>query len=194
MKHPDAPLSGFVLSGGQSRRMGADKGLLAFRGRPLALIAAETLREICQDVTILANPEKYAALGYPVKADDIPGLGPLGGLLTALRHSGTNEICLLACDLPFVSAELFQFLRLQMSPTDEACIPVEDNRMHPLCGIYRKSMLPAVERQVKENRLGILRFLRGCQTRYVRINGNFEGYTGELFRNMNSPEDLIKNE
>src|SRR5271155_5483314 len=93
-------MSGFVLAGGRSSRMGRDKTLLPVKGGTLIQQVAWSVLHAAGDVTIVAPPERYAALGSPVIADRLPGCGPLGGGFSSLStpHSDWNLIA--ACDMP----------------------------------------------------------------------------------------------
>src|SRR3990172_4918807 len=79
--------AGFVLVGGQSRRMGCDKALLEIEGAPLCLRIASLLQPYVKTVTLLGPPARYSGFGLPVLADQQPGQGPLGALYTALKYS-----------------------------------------------------------------------------------------------------------
>ena len=103
-------INGFVLAGGKSRRMGQDKALMRFEGKPLVLRAAEVLRPFVVKVTLLAPADRYGNLGLPVVADQWPGQGPLAAVCTGLLASTAEWNIFLACDLPLVSPQFIQLL------------------------------------------------------------------------------------
>jgi molybdopterin-guanine dinucleotide biosynthesis protein A len=106
-KYNPVMLSVVVQAGGQSSRMGEDKALKPFLGRPLIERVIERLQPVADELLITTNqPEAYGYLGLPLAADVKPGRGPLGGLYTALVSARHASVAVLACDLPFASAPL----------------------------------------------------------------------------------------
>ena len=100
----------YILAGGQSSRMGRDKAMLAPGGTPLLLRTAALLATLAGPPIIIGPPERYLALGYPVIADDAPGIGPLGGIATALRHSNQPWNLMVGCDMPFLTSQWLDYL------------------------------------------------------------------------------------
>ena len=128
---------GFVLAGGRSRRMGQDKGRLLWEGVPLVRHQWQRLEGLVPQSVVVGG--EYRDLGLPCVADDHPGEGPLGGILTALDHGGGALI--LAVDMPRVStATLAALFRL---PLADAVVPRHaDGRIQPLAALYRATALP----------------------------------------------------
>src|SRR5438132_12007492 len=108
-------VTGIVLAGGQGSRMGGvDKGLQAFRGKPMAAHAIERLAPQVDELLINANrnPEAYARFGHRVIADEIAGFaGPLAGFERGLAHARGELVCTVPCDSPFLPADLVARLR-----------------------------------------------------------------------------------
>src|SRR5687767_5684957 len=90
-------IGGFVLAGGESRRMGRDKALLEFQREPLALRAARLLQPYAEEVTLLGPAQLYSHLDLPVIPDAFPSRGPLAALCTALKYSKYHWNAFLAC-------------------------------------------------------------------------------------------------
>ena len=180
MKH-----AGFVLVGGNSTRMGCDKALLDCRGQPLAAHVADTVREAAGSVRLVGPPERYAHLGFEVVPDLEPGRGPLGGIRTALRVSEAEWNLVVACDMPSLTPE---FLRTLLAEAEQSAgdvlMPVSPAGLpEPLCAVYRKDCLPAVEAALREGRLKTSdAFLT---VRLVRLDVP----QSEWFANMNTPEE-----
>jgi len=134
-------VTGIILAGGKSSRMGTDKGLQLLCGKPLIGYAIEALSGICSNILISSSSDAYHSFGYQVVADEFPGIGPMGGIYSALRQSKTEKNLVLSCDLPFVTTELLDFI-LKISDGYEVAVPWEGNRHYePLCGFYRLSIL-----------------------------------------------------
>ena len=140
-------VSGFVLAGGESSRMGRDKALLPYHGTSLVEHIAGAVREAAGNVTIIVN-------------DKIPGCGPLGGLFTALSNSDTDWNLVVACDMPGISPEPLRILlnRAEISPRD--CVAASDGaELQPLCAVYHRRCLPIVARAIRDKRLKMLDLL-----------------------------------
>lgn len=139
----------FVLAGGQSSRMGRDKALLEFAGTPLILHTAHVLELLVGAVTVIGPPEPYAPLGLRAIQDDpcdttgsAAPQGPLVGIATALRSTTTSWNLILACDLPFLTAEWLNWLLTRALKSGESgaqiVIPETPHGLEPLAAVYRR--------------------------------------------------------
>jgi molybdenum cofactor guanylyltransferase len=182
---PCPRISGFVLAGGQSRRMGVDKAMLAFRGETLIQHAAEIVGEAAGNVTIIGPPERYAWLGLQVIPDERPGFGPLGGVVTALSISEAEWALVVGCDLPNIDAGLLRRL-IALTTADSHCIvPESPNGLEPLCAVWHRSALPQLRCALAAERLKMKMVVRELNARIYPVADP------RLFRNINTPEDLI---
>lgn len=176
---------GYVLAGGQSSRMGQDKALLPYAGRPLVIHAAQTLGQIAESVTITGHPERYASLGYRVIPDRIPGAGPLAGIHAALHDSAYEWNFALSCDMPRVTAE--DLTRLQQAAWDvhqNAVIPVSpDGYPQPLCAAYNRRSLSAIETALRSDTRKIL---AAFPPRDILL---LPWDSADPFQNVNTPAD-----
>jgi molybdopterin-guanine dinucleotide biosynthesis protein A len=144
-----------ILAGGQSKRLGLDKALIAIHGdgRPLIAHQIETLQPLTNDLSIV-GPERpgYRALNAPLALDDYPGEGPLGGIATALRRAQHERVLVVACDLPFLSLPLLRWM-LELDRSRAAivpCIPGRSRQGTRLArqsthAIYSRSSLAGIE-------------------------------------------------
>ena len=103
-------ITGVILAGGKSSRMGTDKGLLELNGKPLIQYAIDTLKSIGLEIIIISNNSDYEQFGFPVYPDIIPDKGPIGGVYTALSYSSTEKNLIVSCDTPFLSKKLLNYL------------------------------------------------------------------------------------
>lgn len=128
--------------------MGRDKALLDIGGRPLAAVAAAALRQAGAEpvVAVGGDGAALAALGLVPLADDHPGAGPLGGVVTALTHTRAEVVVILACDLPSAHPDAVRLVvaALAAAPAAGCAVPVHDGRPEPLHAAWRRSALPAV--------------------------------------------------
>lgn len=189
-------VSGFVLAGGQSRRMGRDKALLPFRGHTLLEHALATLLRLDAAPRIVGPAERYGEFA-PCVADEFPGQGPLAGMHAALRQSQSDLNVVLAVDTPLVTAELLRYLvaRAERSPVLAVVPAARDEhgreRLHPLCGVYRRALAAAAEAALRAGRNQVEPVLRAGPLLVVSESElQAQGFAAAQLCNLNTPEDL----
>ena len=184
--------AGFVLTGGESRRMGRDKALLELGGQPLVLRTVEKLIAVSGEVYLVGLPERYGHLGLPVLADAVAGRGPLGGIVAALRASERDWNLVVACDLPYFESRFLEFLleRAGAEPEADAIVPRIGERWEPLCAAYHRRALPAFERVLAGEDFRIARVFEALRVRAVTEQELTQfAFNERMFKNMNSPEE-----
>ena len=183
-------VTGFVLAGGLSSRMGEDKSLMLFRGKPLIMYAIEALSPLCEKVIISSKLMVYGFTGCEVWPDELPVQAPINGLFSCLKRTNTDWNIILTCDMPFAGSQLFAYL-LEQVHGEDAVIPVHGQGLvEPLCGVYNRSVLSVLEQHVQVEQYGILKLLQSIRCRYVNIGPEQEFYHKEMFSNLNSPADM----
>jgi molybdopterin-guanine dinucleotide biosynthesis protein A len=193
----DVTIAGFILAGGESSRMGVDKGLLEIAGEPMIVRAARLLESVVNPPTIVVGtPEKYEGLGLQAIVDDWPGCGPLGGIATALSASDAEWNLIVACDLPYLTREWLEYLLQRARDSDaEAVVPMnltpEKKRgAEPLCAVYHKGCEPALRRALER---GVRKVTDGLAELRVEViePAAWKGFDSEgfLFKNVNTPAD-----
>jgi molybdenum cofactor guanylyltransferase len=182
--------TGIILAGGQSSRMGKEKGLIEWKGKTLIEYAIAVLSPICENILISANNDHFDSLGYPVIEDLIPGCGPMGGIFSALTRSETRNNLVIPSDTPFVTQEVYQYLMSHEGSFD-VIVPVDhDSFYQPLCAVYSRSVLPAMEMQINERILGFTPLLNKVEIKAVHLYMTMGFYHTKTFYNINSPADL----
>ena len=184
-------LTGIILSGGKSSRMGKDKGFVELNNKPLISYSIEVLSPICNQIIIGANSDNYKYFGYPVIGDEIKDIGPIGGIYSCLRSSKTNNNFILSCDMPLISAELIKYILSQREGFD-VVIPVFKNFREPLCAYYHKSIITGLFNAIETNRYKIQDVIKSFMTKFLPITKDLPFYQENLFDNMNSQPDLLK--
>ena len=183
-------LSVAVLAGGQSRRMGRDKALLELGGSPLIERVLAAVAPLNAHRMLLAgDPAPFDHLGLPVHADLRADSGPLGGLHTALSLAPSPIVLLLACDLPFVTVDFLRFL-LAARGDHQVLVPRDADGLHPLCAVYTRSCLPAVERALDRGDRRMRAFHDEVDVRVVESQEWRDLDPRDiLLANLNTPED-----
>lgn len=186
----DRQWTGVVLAGGQSSRMGRDKALIELDGITLLDRAIELLRPHAKEILVIGDPEKYTPEHATVLPDDLPGKGPLGGLVTALKHARYVRILVLACDLPNISDRLLIHLKKDMVGDVDAVVPRHGEFIEPLAAAYHRHAMDLFNRNLAVDRLKLSDALGRVNARYLDLVPGEEGWPAELFKNMNAPADL----
>lgn len=182
------PVVGVVLAGGRSSRFGRDKALLQLGGETLLQRTVTTLRAACGETLIVGPPERAAqAPGTPVAQDDLPGIGPLGGIATALRARPDRAVLVVAVDMPFLNVALLRHLA-GLSGGADVVLPVVDGRGQQLHAVYGPGCLPAIEAQIARGDYKIDRFFPTVRVRRVE-EVELRPFDPELraFQNVNTP-------
>jgi molybdopterin-guanine dinucleotide biosynthesis protein A len=141
-------LSVCIQAGGQSSRMGEDKALKPFLGRPLIQRVIERLIPIADELIVTTNrPEEYTFLNQRLIADLKPGRGALGGLYTAIASASNPYVAVVACDMPFASSSLLETAaKLMVQEEADVVIGKDEEGYQPLHAVYRRATcLPAIE-------------------------------------------------
>jgi len=188
-------ITGIILAGGKSTRMGKDKGLLQLNGQTFIEHIYETLKPICKKVIIISNQKEHKQFQIPLFEDIHKNKGPLGGIYTGLYHSGTNRNFIVGCDMPFLSIALLKYISKHIDSFHDTIVPVFDGATQPLCAIYSKKNLKQLENMINNDELKMKEAIGNLNTKYISIDENTSFYRPDLFRNMNTPHDLesIKN-
>jgi molybdopterin-guanine dinucleotide biosynthesis protein A len=184
-------ISGIVLAGGQSSRLGTDKSLVNVKGKPLIEQIVGKLARLSDDVLIVTNsPQRYNHLGARLAGDIYPGKGALGGIYSGLRAAANVYSLVVACDMPFLNLNLLRYMIL-LAREHDVVIPRIGGFSEPLHAIYSKSCLEPIDRLLDRGGLKIIDFFSEVQVRYVEEDeiDIFDPQHLSLF-NVNTPSDL----
>lgn len=176
-----------LLAGGRSRRMGVCKAGLVLEGQTML---ERTLAQLsCFEEVLLSTNDLALAGGLPVQVvpDLFPGCGPLAGLHAALSRTEKQALFCVPCDLPYLTGALPLLLLEAMTDESQALLCRDSTgRLHPLCGIYRKTCLPHLTAQLEAGRYRVLDALGGLTWQCLDTAGRLPDTT---FLNMNTPPD-----
>ncbi|HJX73731.1 MAG TPA: molybdenum cofactor guanylyltransferase [Candidatus Deferrimicrobiaceae bacterium] len=184
-------MSAAILAGGKSRRMGRNKALLSFRGRPLVARVYETLQPLFEDIFLVTNdPGLFDFVPCPKIPDRVPGKGPISGVDAALRHSRNPYVLAVGCDAPFLSPSLLELLA---GKTEEAdlVIPCGPHGPEPLCAVYGKGCLPLIEESLQKGDFSLMALVGRLRTREIpaeEVTAVDPGFRS--FMNINTPGDF----
>jgi molybdopterin-guanine dinucleotide biosynthesis protein A len=191
-------LSIAIQAGGESRRMGNDKALMPFLGRPLIQRVIDRLSPIADELIVTTNnPEAYRFLGLPLFPDLAPGRGALGGLYTALNAASQPLVAVVACDMPFVCADLLAALRDALLSSDkDIAIPRANGGLEPFHAVYRReTCLPHIQTALEEDKWRVDAWFAKVDT-YFFDQQRLLAYDSDLlcFSNVNTSDELAEAE
>jgi len=185
-------VTGIILSGGKSSRLGEGKGLALFNGKPLVTYAIGILKPLCGKLVISANnqQQEYAKFGFEVVEDQIRDIGPIGGLFSCIRRSKTRFNMVISCDTPFVSSGLFEYL-LDQIENFQAAVPMHgDGLIEPLCAVYATNTIWGLQQAIEKGNFKLMDFLNEINHKKVDIHKNLSFYSDDFFVNINTKYDL----
>lgn len=191
-------LSVAIQAGGESSRMGRDKGLVPFLGQALILRVIERVRPLADEILVTTNqPQDYRFLGLPLFEDLIPDRGALGGLYTALSAAQHTRVAVVACDMPFVNSNLLKLAQERLLDQQlDAVIPETDHGMEPFHAVYRReTCLEAVAAALEAGKWRLISWLPDVKFAPIS-HEEIQRYDPQqlAFLNVNTPEDLRRAE
>jgi len=197
-------VNAFVLAGGQSTRMGRDKALLEFRGRPLVDHAIQKLRALGFSPRIAGTRPDLSTYA-PVIPDNYPGSGPLAGIEAALSASDSSLNFFLPIDLPLLPLDFLRWLVARAGETSAlGTIPFLEDRPQPLCAVYHRDLLPYAQSALAVGDRKVMRVIGDAAvssgSKLDRFNVETVAASIDIsaalppyrwFQNFNTPADLL---
>jgi molybdopterin-guanine dinucleotide biosynthesis protein A len=178
-------VTGIILSGGKSSRMGAEKGLVKYKGKALIEYSVNALRSVCDELVISSGNDCYAYLEIPIVSDEIENCGPIGGIYSCMKAIPSDIYLVISCDVPHITSHLFVEL-LDVLDENEAVIPLDDRgNNQPLAACYTSNCLPVFQKELMEGRLKMMKLLSKLNVQYCPVSKS-----ENLFFNANSPDDV----
>jgi len=176
----------FILAGGESRRMGTDKGLVDFKGMPMILHNLKLLDKLHLKTSIISGNQEYLKFGKPVYKDVIPNKGPLGGLYTALEYSRAPIVLLLACDMPSINREGIKSL-ISLAERGKIIVATDAKQISPLFACYPRSLKENVEKALLADELKMQDFVSKQSHKLLDLNALDNE---EVLQNLNTVGEL----
>jgi molybdopterin-guanine dinucleotide biosynthesis protein A len=181
-------ISGFILAGGKSSRMGSDKALLIFQGMPLLSYMTCLIKPFCEIVSISGQNSEFLKFEVIIVPDLYSDCGPISGIYSCLMHSERDWNFMVSVDAPFVNEELLSILVSNIGEFD-CVIPEHASGIEPLIGLYHKRILPLIEEMIKNEDYKLMNMISKLNTRFVNCDDLIKIHP-RLFMNINSPEDF----
>ncbi|MXV81817.1 molybdenum cofactor guanylyltransferase [Candidatus Poribacteria bacterium] len=196
------PVTGVILAGGKSRRMGENKALMRLGDNSLIGHVIHRMCLVTNELLLITNsPAEYAHLDVPMHGDILLGTGALGGIYTGLKRASHNTVLCVACDSPFVEPKLLTYLVSVLGEYD-AVMPYTHREIHAshndvqitlqtLCAAYSKRCLPIIKSMLRDSELRVHALQERAHIKRVspEVWQAFDP-EGMSFFNINTPEDL----
>ncbi|URZ14203.1 molybdenum cofactor guanylyltransferase [Clostridium felsineum] len=184
-----------ILAGGKSSRMGFDKQFMEIQNNVIVDVLYEILKKEFNDVLVITNkPYKYSNPPFRIKTDELPSMGPLSGIHSALKSSQSEYAYFIACDMPNVSLPYIRFMKKKLlEKKSNACITKTNKGIEPFNAFYNISIINTIENLLKGNKKSMLSLVDSIDTFYVE-EYEARAYSNnlEMFTNINTKAELYR--
>lgn len=194
-------ITGIILAGGKSTRMGANKSFLKIGGQTVIERITELMKSIFDTVIIISNtPAEYRFLNLPIFEDVYKGKGPLAGIHSGLKHSVTTKNFIVSCDIPLLNKSTIEYVT-GYKTEKEITICRASGYLQPFAGMYSRALLNKIEKILSDNQehinhtseaerksCKVMSFIKSSDAEILNPE-NIPGYTEDIFMNINTPEE-----
>ena len=185
-------VTGILLAGGKSSRMGKDKALIKYGDETFMSNSLNKLNKLFDEVIVVAdNIDKYQMDNVRIIKDIYPGMGPMGGIHAALKAAKNDWIFVIPCDMPLWESFLVEEI-LKHRLDYDIVVPIINNHMEPLFALYKKTCIPGIEQCLNSNIIKVLELYPLVNTNYLdleKVYNEVDQCTKSFF-NINTPKDL----
>ena len=183
-------LSVGILAGGRSSRMGQNKALLKLGNERIISRLTRELGGFSEVLVSCAGINEYEDLQVPLIADENKDIGPIEGIRRILTAAKEEYVFICASDMPFISSELVNYIAEFISSDYDCYVMADEDHIHPLCAIYKRSVLPEIEALIDEGQYRIRRLFERVRTKYISIEASC--FDKKAVRNINTREDYME--
>jgi molybdopterin-guanine dinucleotide biosynthesis protein A len=180
-------ITGIIIAGGKSTRMGKDKAFIKYNGKMLIEYAVSVITPIVNSIIISSNNSQNIK-NFNIVSDIYKNTGPIAGIYSCIKASQTFANIVVPCDTPFVSTGLLKMLitEFQKNKNIDAVVPrLPDGKIEPLIAVYTKNILSETKKAIENKDYKLVNLLSNINTKYFDITDT------EQFKNINTPNDLL---
>lgn len=181
-------VSVYILAGGHSTRMGSDKGLVLLNQKPMIRYVLDLACFFSESIYIVSNQPGYTEFGIPVLSDEIPDLGPAGGINSLLRHSRARKNLVLVCDMPFLKMQTIQHL-IEKSVSYDISHFTEQSFIHPFPMVITTSCADQWNELLESGHRKMQDFFQHFAVQALHAEPELT-HSPEQFQNINDPKAL----
>jgi molybdopterin-guanine dinucleotide biosynthesis protein A len=181
-------ITGIILAGGQSTRIGTDKAFIQINHKTLLEKAIDICEPICAEILISSDNKEHEKFGHRIIPDEFKNCGPLSGIYSCLKKSNTEWNFVISVDAAFVEPQFIPYLINEIDDFD-AIVPFHNKGKEPLIALYHKNGLTVMQKHLKSGNFKMHNLLNTLNTKFVDSQTWVERFP-EIFRNLNRPDDL----
>lgn len=185
-------ITGIILAGGKSSRMGSDKGFIKYDDEPFVMYSIKALRPIVNDILIVTNNPSYDVFGLTRIEDIIENAGPLSGVYSGLKNSKTDYNLILSCDIPLIKTVALKKITAQIDEKYDIISLKSHGKLMPLIAFYNKRCEIVFLKLLVNGERRMSKAFENCKVKTIELTPEFNSYT----TNINTPSQLneIRNE
>lgn len=179
-----------ILAGGKSSRMGTDKALIRIGNERIINRISKELGGFSEIIVSAGRNRAYEELGFCTVYDDNADIGPMEGIRQVLLRAKEEYVFICAADMPFISSKLVDHMAGYISSDHDCYVIADEDHIHPLCAIYKKSALPVIEELIAEKKYRLREIFSRVATKYISLDNTV--FDSKTVRNINTREDLLE--
>ena len=179
-------ITGIVLSGGKSSRMGTDKAFLSLNGKPFMQHSIDALKPLVAEVFIVSNNKNHDVFGVKRMEDAIENAGPLAGIYSGLKQSKTDYNLVLSCDIPLINSNILQKLIAAIDDVSEIIQIESQGKTMPLIALYKKQCASKFFTLLNKGERRLQYAVNQCNTKTIALNDEATFF----IKNINTPNEL----
>ncbi|MCR5673550.1 MAG: molybdopterin-guanine dinucleotide biosynthesis protein B [Lachnospiraceae bacterium] len=187
MKHG---LSTGILAGGKSSRMGTDKALIRIGNERIINRISKELEGFSEIIVSAGSNRAYEDMGFHTVYDENVDIGPMEGIRQVLLNAKEEYVFICAADMPFISRELVEYMAGYISSDHDCYVIADEDHIHPLCAIYKKSVLPVIEELIAGKRYRLREIFSLVSTKYISLDNTV--FDKKIVRNINTRKELFE--
>ena len=176
-----------ILAGGKSTRMGENKALMKFQNETMIGRIAKEFSGFGEVLVSASQKGLYETDGVCVVYDENDSIGPIEGIRRLVSEASEEYVFVCAADMPFISSEIANYIAEFISSDYDCFVICDEDRVHPLCAIYSKRVLPVIEELIKENKYKLIEIFNRVRTKMINLSQT--SFDKKVVRNVNTKEE-----
>ncbi len=179
-------ITGIILAGGKSSRMGSDKAGILFKGKAFIEHVIEALKPLVDEIIIVSNKDEHDRFNYKRITDTLDDAGPIAGLHAGLAYSNTENNLVLSCDVPLIQTSVLEMIIAHNEEGKDVILLKEGSKSHPLIAFYKKNTAPHFFSLLKQGERRLSTAVNGLNVKSVSVSKAHQ----KALRNINTMSDL----
>jgi len=179
-------LSGIILAGGKSSRMGSDKALLLYNNKTFLEHVVCAIKPLVDDILIISNNKEHQADDCTTIPDLILNSGPIAGIYTGLKHTNTENNLVLSCDIPLVQTSILELIIKNDEPDKDVVQIIDNQNIMPLIALYKKRIAPFLLSELKTGERRLVKSINKLNKKNISVTKDQHNY----LININTVADL----